>query len=336
MSAAEEQVVEAIEETTEEVNELPEVSEGINITDASNAIAKDLFGSEPKEEPVEEEVTEEVAETEEAVEEETAEEAEEEVEEVEAKDPPQSWKKEMHESWQKLEPEVQEYIELRESQMKEGLSINKEDATLGRTMRDVLAPYDDMLKARGIAPDKAVAKLMHTHGILARGTPEQKKQVLDYFAKTYGITEQENVDPHISQLQNQIAQLQNQLNASQQSSLQEKQAKISTEVEAFASEHPYFDNLADDIAAEIRAGHELEEAYRRAYRASHYYDKDIEKQRKEEEKQAKEAKKKEAEQAKKASSANVRGRDTKKAPTAPKGTMEDTMRETFRKIQSRN
>jgi hypothetical protein len=205
--------------------------------------------------------------------------------------------------------------------MKEGLSINKEDATLGRTMRDVLAPYDDMLKARGIAPDKAVAKLMHTHGILARGTPEQKKQVLDYFAKTY---------------QNQIAQLQNQLNASQQSSLQEKQAKISTEVEAFASEHPYFDNLADDIAAEIRAGHELEEAYRRAYRASHYYDKDIEKQRKEEEKQAKEAKKKEAEQAKKASSANVRGRDTKKAPTAPKGTMEDTMRETFRKIQSRN
>lgn len=137
-------------------------------------------------------------------------------------------------------------------------------------------------------------------------------------------------------MQNQIAQLQNQLNTSQQDSLQEKQAKISSEVEVFASEHPYFDDLADEIALQIRAGHELEDAYKIAYRASHYYDKDIEKKRKEEEKQALEAKKKEAEQAKKASSVNVRGRDTKKAPTAPKGTMEDTMRDVYRKIQSRN
>lgn len=326
MSAAEEQVAEAIEETevTPEVTE----SEGINIADASNEIAKDLFGAEPKEEP--EEVEEEVAETEEV--------EEEPKEEIEAKDPPQSWKKEMHESWQKLDPEIQEYIELRESQMKEGLSTNKEDANLGRSMRDVLKPYEGMLSSRGISPDKAVAKLMHTHSLLAKGTPEQKKQVLDYFAKSYGVQtdDSEPVDPQIAQLQNQIAQLQNQLNTSQQDSLQEKQAKISSEVEVFASEHPYFDDLADEIALQIRAGHELEDAYKIAYRASHYYDKDIEKKRKEEEKQALEAKKKEAEQAKKASSVNVRGRDTKKAPTAPKGTMEDTMRDVYRKIQSRN
>ena len=73
-----------------------------------------------------------------------------------------------------------------------------------------------------------------------------------------------------------------------------------------------------------------------AYRASPYFEKDLEKKAKEATEKAEKAKKLEAEKAQKAKSVNVRGRDTKKAPTAPKGTMEDTMRDVMREIKNRN
>lgn len=320
-----EEIQESSEEVIQEQDEI--VARGVE------SIAKDLFGTEPEEPKEPEESEEPVAE-----EEKEPEKAEEEKEpEKESRPAPQSWKKDMHEVWETLDDSAKDYIELRENQMKEGLEKDRNDAELGRTMRDVFAPYEKMLQAKGLTHDVAVSGLMNTHYRLATGTPEQKKQIMDYLSKSYGITGQdENLDPNIKQLQNEVYNLKSQLSASQQRSLQEAEEKISTRVEAFASEHPYFDDLADEIAAQIRAGHELDDAYRIAYRASHYYDKEIEKKQKEEEAKAKEAKKKEAEKANKAKSANVRGRDTEKAPTAPKGTMEDTMRDVYRKIQSRN
>mgnify|MGYP001814760913 CR=1 FL=1 len=329
--AATEPVEDVAEAVVEQEIETPQdevVSRGVE------SIAKDLFGVEPKDVPPETDEAE-VEEEQEEESEEKAEEVEVEEEEKEPRPAPQSWKKEMHELWDSLDDGAKDYIELREDQMKKGLEKDRNDAELGRTMRDVFAPYEKMLEAKGISHDVAVSRLMATHYKLATANPEQKKQILDYLAKSYGVTD-ENVDPNIRQLQNEIHQLRGQLNAGQQRSLQEAKDKIHTQVEAFASEHPYFDDLSEEIAAQIRAGHELDDAYRIAYRASHFYDKDIEKKQKESEKTSKEAKKKEAEKAAKAKSANVRGRDTEKAPTAPKGTMEDTMRDVYRKIQSRN
>ena len=143
MSAAESEVAEAIVET-----EQPEQEEsGFDMQAGVDSIAQDLFGVKPDDNgETDEEVVEE-GETE-AVEKEIGEkEPEEEVEEKpEPRAAPQSWKKEMHESWGKLDPDTQEYIELRESQMKEGVEVKKDDADLGMRMRDAFTPYANVLK----------------------------------------------------------------------------------------------------------------------------------------------------------------------------------------------
>ncbi len=40
------------------------------------------------------------------------------------KKPPQSWKKELHEPWQTLDPRYQEYIHTREADMQKGLKMS--------------------------------------------------------------------------------------------------------------------------------------------------------------------------------------------------------------------
>ncbi|MBT8448385.1 MAG: hypothetical protein KJO69_01760 [Gammaproteobacteria bacterium] len=341
MSTAEAEVAEAITET-EQPAEQPEVEEqgGIDIQSASDSIAKDLFGAEP-------EKTEEVEEIEEVDEPEKSEEPEkvEETEEVkEVKAAPQSWKKEMRESWEKLEPEVQDYIELREEQMREGVEVRKEDADLGMKLRDALAPYETILKKQNIDPVTASQRMMSAHMRLATAPLEERKQLFAQLAKSYGITD-EPVDeetqnlmknPFVQNLINKVNRLEQNVSASQYESQQERETRINEEVKVFASEHPYFDDLSDDIAKLIRADYSLEDAYNMAFKNSQYFEKNLEKEREKELAEKEKAKKQEAEKAKKAKSVNVRGRDTKKAPTAPKGTMEDTMREVMREIKNRN
>lgn len=326
---SEEQVVEAIEET-------PEVEEpSIDIAKASDQIAENIFGAKPEEpqeeiEEVVEEVVEEVAEKD-------AEEKEE-IEQKEAKEPPSSWKKEMREAFQSLDPDVQEYIELREEQMKNGVEVRKEDADLGMRMRDAMAPYSQMLKAQGVDQVDAARRLMNAHATLVSATPEQRKEYFDQLAQSYGIsqeTEEGDIDPRMKQLQNQVQQLQMKLQAQEIASTQEREEKVTRTVQEFAKEHPHFDDLSDEIAKLIRAGYELGDAYKVAYRASDYFEKDLEKKQKDKSKEELEAKKKEAEKAKKAKSVNVRTRDTGKTPTGPLGTMEDTMKDVYRQIQNR-
>ena len=337
MSAAESEVVEAISEAEHQ----PEPSnEGIDIASASDSIASDLFGIKPdeKEEEVpdsEPQETEEVAEQEEVVEE---------TEEIEVKEPPKSWKKEMHDTWKTLDKEAQDYIELREEQMKEGIDVRKEDADLGMRLRDALSPYNGILSKNKVDPVVASQKLMAMHIKMITSPVEERKLLLDQMAQGYGISnepideETQNImnNPFVKNLMNKVNQLEQNVNVSQSVFQQEREAQISSEVEDFASKHDYFDDLSEEIALQIRAGKSLDDAYKTAYRASPYFEKDLDKEREAKAKEAEQAKKKEAEKAKKAKSINVKSRDTSKAPTAPKGTMEDTMRDVMRDIKNRN
>lgn len=330
-----EEVIEAIEETQSEpqIEETqPQVKDGIDIDAASAQIAEGLFG---KSEPIEEEIEGEV---EEEIKEEIKEEAESEEPEVESRQAPDSWKKEKRELFSKADPELQDYIELREEQMKNGIDVRKEDADLGMKMRDAISPYSQLLKSQGIDEIEATKRLMNAHAVLATSPIEQRKQYFDQLAQSYGITqetEEGDIDPKLGQLQEQVRQLTMKLQAQEHASLQDREEKVSRTVQEFASEHSHFDDLSDEIAKLIRADYTLEEAYKVAYRASDFFEKDLKEENKKKSEADKEAKKKEAEKAKKAKSVNVRTRDTGKTPTGPLGTMEDTMKETFRQIQNR-
>lgn len=305
-----------------------------NMEAAQQSISDDLFQSE---EDVSEEISEEVHE-EIAEETEEPEEVTEETTEVKAKNAPQSWKKEMHEAFSSLPPNVQEYIEQREQQMRDGLEKDRTDANLGRTMRDVITPHLALIKEQGINEVDAVRYMLNAHNKLSRAQGEEKSRLAQEFLQAYGITtDGKEVDPVISQLRQELNGIKTHLTASQERTLQEQRSRVMKDVESFASEHPYFDDVADDIVPFINAGLDLKDAYEKAVWANPVTrQKEIERTQKEAEEKAKLKAKQEAEAAKKAKSVNVRGRDTQKTPTGPKGTMEDTMRETFREIQSRS
>ena len=314
----------------------------IDMDAAMDSISSDLFGKEP-----EEEVTEEVSEeTTEAVEEKTeevkAEETEETEEKEESRPPPQSWRKEMHEFWKGLDPSVQAYVEQREQQMHDGLEKDRGDANLGRTMRDVMSPYSEMLKTQGIDEPVMVRNLMNAHYRLSTADEAGKRDLINQIAQSYNISldgEAPKVDPALKAIQDKVNSLESHLTAAQQATLQEARDRVDKDVEVFASDptHEFFDEVSEQIVPLINAGYSLEDAYQNAIWLNPVTrQKEIDRTAKDAAEKAEKTAKQEAEKARKAKSANVRGRDTGKASTEPKGTMEDTLLETYNEIQNRS
>jgi len=308
----------AMEEITDSIFD----SKPIVATEENDDTAEGLAGS-PPEEP-EEEVIESKEET------------------PEVKAAPQSWKKEMHESWSSLDPAVQDYIEQRENQMKEGLEKDRGDANLGRVMRDVMSPYSEMLKTQGIDESVMVRNLMNAHYRITTADDNGRRDLINQLAQSYGIDlngEPQKVDPALKTIQDKVNQLESHLTTSHQQALQAARERVQSDVEAFAADpkHEFFDEVAEQIIPLINAGYELEDAYKNAIWLNPVTrQKEIDRTSSEAAAKAQELAKQEAEKARKAKSTNVRGRDTGKTPTEPHGTMEDTMRETLREIKNRS
>lgn len=325
--------------------------EEFDMDGAVEEMGRDIFGvtDDPDKTPEEEveadeaedtendsEVTEEDQETDE---EETAESDE------TALERPQSWKKDMEDTWKTMSKEAQEYVLQREEQMREGLSTNKNDADLGLAIRDVTAPIDHLLEQNNVDKKAMVQNLLNGHIQMMQAQPDQKREMLLNLAKSYGVeltqpTENdENVDPHVKQLQNELQQVKGMLNEQQRMAYENSQYtqkqeidKINQQVSEFAENHEYFDELSDEIALLVKAGKDLEQAYQIAFRNSEHFEKQL---RQETEEKLRKERKEKAEKAQQATSVNVKSRDTGKAPTAPTGSMDDTLRETLRAIKKR-
>ena len=256
---------------------------------------------------------------------------------------PKSWPKEMHEHWGKTDPKVQEYWETREKQMLDGLEQYKGDAGFGKQLRDVITPYNAMLQSQGVDAPKAVQFLLNAHYQLTNSQPAERTAHFARLAKQYGIDlstvkTDETTDPKVKALEDRVNQLHNSLTTREQAALTEARARVAKDVETFASDplHPYFDEVADDIVAMLQTGLELPVAYEKAVWANPVTrQKEIARLNTESETKLRDKAKAEAEKALKASGSNVRSRDTRKAPTEPKGSMEDTMKETLSEIRSR-
>lgn len=256
--------------------------------------------------------------------------------------PPKSWTRDKHELWAKLPPDAQEYYEVRERQFLDGLEQYKGEASYGKAMKDVLSPYKPILAAQGIDEAQAVQYLMNAHYKLTQGTTEQRMAAYHKLGADLRLTgeapTQSEVAPEIRQLQEKLSGIESSLTARQQAEATAARERAAKEVSDFASDkaNPYFDEVADDIVAMIQTGHSLKDAYEKAVWANPVTrQKEIARIQTEAAAKLKVAASKEAEAAKRASSANVRGRETRRAPTEPKGTMDETMRETLEKIRNR-
>lgn len=326
----------------------------VNIEEAAASIGADLFGAEPPEEKVDESPdpeapVSEVADSTEAAAPETG--TDKPVTAPLVRAPPKSWAKDTHELWTKIDPKAQEYVELREKQMLDGIEQYKEHFAFGKTMRDVITPYKALIASQGIDEAKAVGVLMNAHYKMSSLPPAERAAYFSMLAKNYGVDlghiqsqPQNDETPAVRALREKVER-QEQVNLQRdRQQIERVRQSTAAEVTAFAEAkdekgqplHPHFDEVGEDILTFINAGLPLNEAYAKAVRANPVtYEKEVARLRTETEVQLREKAKREADAARKASSTNVRSRDTGRSPTEPMGKMEDTMRATLADIKSR-
>lgn len=253
--------------------------------------------------------------------------------------PPRTWSKETHEIWNKLTPEAQAQIERREEQIHKGIEQYREHSGLGKELNEVLHPYMPIITAQGLTPAKAVHSLLNAHYRLTQGPVEQRQAAYQQLGVSMGLVKPEGqapMDPALQELQRQVQSLTSSLTEKQQRDFKEAETRVSAQVTEFAAASPYFDEVAEDMMPFLHAGMELNAAYDKAIWANPVTRaKETARLQNEAEKNLREKSKQEAEAAKKATSANVRNRDTKRAPTDPLGKMEDTMKSTLAEIKSR-
>lgn len=324
----------------------------VDIEESVGQIAGDLFGVQPEEPKAEESQEEEVAVTEEEVVEETPEvtaeseettEEEEEPEPVVSSDAPHTWPKKMREHWKNVPAEVQEYMHTREQQMMEGLNQYKDRADFGEQIEKIATPYKPMMNAYGLADvGDALGKLLNAQYRLTTGTTEERQRVYQELGKDLGLIaadpNQPAPDPQIQNLTTQVqglhAQLQEQNRAAEYAKMQE----IQTEVDKFFDDpaHPYADQLESEIAALVKTGKTLQEAYDMAVWANpETREAELLRISQETAKQGEESRQKAVRKAKQAKKVNVRPKEVQHTSSEPLGSMEETLQSTLNDIRTR-
>ena len=264
-----------------------------------------------------------------------------------ALEPPKSWEKDMHPYWSKLDRKVQDYYIKREKQMLDGLDQYKQDAQYAKPLREVLTPYQQILQQSGMAPHQAVDRLMRAQMRLTTGTIEERRAAYQELGRGLQLIEEaaaaegagQTVDPKIQALERKFSLIEQQLTERQRIEMQAAQSKATQEVEAFASDekaHPYFNEVADDIAAFVKHGKSLQDAYDAAVWANPVTrQKEIARVQTEHEAKLKETARLEALPKKRAAGVNIKSNGDGIASTGPVGSLEDTIREVHRDIKSR-
>jgi len=182
---------------------------------------------------------------------------------------PQSWGASARAKFAELPPEIQQEVHKRERDFSIGLQRNAELAQFGRSLAEVINPYQAMLAAEGANPITVVDDMMRTAYLLRTAPPQQKVQLFRQVAQQFGVdlqsltAEEPYVDPQIAALQARQQQLEQYL---QQQALQAQQAsqasqaqetsRLTNEIDDFASDpaHPHFEEVRADMAALLKAG----------------------------------------------------------------------------------
>jgi hypothetical protein len=268
---------------------------------------------------------------------------------------PKSWKKDYEPHWAKFPREVQEYVSgTREKEYLDGLEQYKAGHQYAAAMREVVDPYMPVINQMGVDAPTAVKFLLNAHYQLSSADPETKHKLFAVLAKDYGIDLAKIPKPEGPAyatdterlLAERLQKMETGFTSFTQQQVAERRSAIDRDVSLFVAAkdeagnllHPHFDDAADHIARLLRADPKLSlaDAYDAAVWANPVT------RAKEQARVAEAAAAKQREEAKvraaaarKANAGNARGRPSEKEPTAALGSMDETLRETLRDIQTR-
>ena len=254
----------------------------------------------------------------------------------ETKQAPSSWSKEQHDNWSKIPKEAQEYVELREKQMLDGIEQYKQGYQQAIEMHKVLEPFLDNIQRNGLNETEAVHNLFSYQLALTEGSAESRQNAFVQLGQSLGLIPVDGAtqtDNRTRELQQRLERIERQEQQRSQQSQQQIFNRVEKEVSDFAadSKNEYFDEVADDVVMLLQSGLDLQAAYDRAVWANPITRaKELSKST-----QQQTAKKTEAARAaKRASSTNIRPLNTSKSSNQPTQSWDDTMNETLARLRS--
>lgn len=255
--------------------------------------------------------------------------------------PPNTWKKETAAQFASLPEPVKQEIHRREEDFHKGIAQYRDAAAFGHSMFEDISPHFDTIRQLGGTPKEVVREVMGAWRALATGSPEQKRSTLLQLAQGYGISLNELADPRyrgeqpapeLAPVLQRLGQLEQTITESQRAREEAEHAERVSAAQKFLSDpkHEFMDTVFEDVVALVRAGRDPEKAYEQAIwahpdtRAKLMAKQDAERRQREAA---------EAAAARKAAAVNVQRRGSPPAASKP-GTMEDTIRETYRQLNS--
>lgn len=187
-------------------------------------------------------------------------------------DAPRSWTNEEKAKWAEATPEVRKAILRRESEVEQGFTKLDEDRNFGKSIKDVVTPYMQIINAEGGTPATAIQSLLNTAYILRTAPAAQKTALFHQLARQYGVDlSQPNntsaVQPNallteINQLKQQIQQ-QPEVFRQQQESL-----AIKSQIDTFAADpkNIHYEKLKPVMASLLQGGQakDMQDAYDKA------------------------------------------------------------------------
>ena len=194
--------------------------------------------------------------------------------------PPSSWKKDHHQSWDKIaaeSPQLAEYLMEREKQFQSGVSTYKQEYERVKPLEDVMQQFMPDLQRSGIRPEQFIAQLGNAHQMLLRGSPQEKLQMFAKLSQDYGVPLQALYDPQaqqqylsqqmVRQPQQDVAQLVEQkfVEISAKNDLQQFQTATNAEGKPL---YPHYETVRNTMAQLLDANlaSDLKSAYDKAIR----------------------------------------------------------------------
>lgn len=251
---------------------------------------------------------------------------------------PNTWKKDASDAWKKADPVLRAEVQRREADFHKGIEQYRQAADFARTVGETITPYHQTLQTLGISPQQAIKAMFDADHKLRYSAPAEKAMHLAQLAKSYGIDlntvvqSVQNTDPRIYDLTQQNQMLQQQFQQHQQAIQQQTEQQLNSHIATFAADpaHTHFEAVKLHMAALLQAGQakDLNDAYEQAIYANPTTRAAVLQQQAQ---IAREESTKKAQAAKQASSVNLRS-----VPALPvkeaAGTLQDTIRETYRRL----
>jgi hypothetical protein len=186
---------------------------------------------------------------------------------------PSTWKKDYWEKFDQLDPELQGYINQRESEYKTGVSTYRAEAERAKQLNEAIAPFMPVLQQHNIEPTTWIKNLGTAHQTLALGNPAQKLQMFQQLARDYGVDlgqvqNAPQIDPQSQWLMQQVQTLSQDLNSFKSQQQKAEEAALQSEIQKFAATAPHFEMVRDTMSGLLQAGMatDLQTAYEKAVR----------------------------------------------------------------------